>query len=400
MKLKYLHILVIISFASVSCGEQGGFMEQLKEEQTKEVRAYAPEMNNMEMLSMTQLPGWQLLAGTQWIGNTYCNSIKGVNDQLNATFYYDGRRGYTHSNSALPTTDGQIVFMNYMSAPDYLDFVFRRQFPNVKNAKRTMLKTLDQFPEEERQQVENTRVMLYNDAVQYNNQSAGASFTHIRNVTADRAKAEYRWVQDGDSIIHFMDVFIHATYMDFRSHYHNSSMIQWAQGYLLTGTVPVKNSEKANEDLMQILPSIRWNEQYINACNNIVMQGIQRTEAETRRIQGEMAQAEIRHQQRMTQILQETNDYAYKTRQEVFANQQASQERINQGWRDVVVGVDRYMGTDGKVVEVPVSMGSQVWQNAESGTIYTSDSYLFHAVDQLPDKDGIVREFRQLQLLK
>jgi hypothetical protein len=357
-------------------------------------------MNNMEMLTMTQLPGWQLLAGTQWIGNTYCNSIKGVNDQLNATFYYDGRRGYTHSNSALPTTDGQIVFMNYMSAPDYLDFVFRRQFPNVKNAKRTMLKTLDQFPEEERQQVENTRVMLYNDAVQYNNQSAGASFTHIRKVTAERAKAEYRWVQDGDSIIHYMDVFIHATYMDFRSHYHNSSMIQWAQGYLLTGTVPVKNSEKADEDLMQILPSIRWNEQYLNACNNIVMQGIQRTDAETRRIQGEMAQSEIRHQQRMTQILQETNDYAYKTRQEVFANQQASQERINQGWRDVVVGVDRYMGTDGKVVEVPVSMGSQVWQNAESGTIYTSDSYLFHAVAQLPDKDGIVREFRQLQLLK
>jgi hypothetical protein len=41
-----------------------------------------------------------------------------------------------------------------------------------------------------------------------------------------------------------------------------------------------------------------------------------------------------------------------------------------------------------------------VWQHAESGTIYSSDSYLFRAVDYLPDKDGIEREFRQLQLLK
>jgi hypothetical protein len=197
-----------------------------------------------------------------------------------------------------------------------------------------------------------------------------------------------------------MDVFISATYTDFRGPYLNISTIQWCQNYLLTGTAPVKNKEKVEKDLKKMLSSIQWNEQYIAALNNIVMEGMRRNDAETRRIQNEMAQAEIRHQQNMARQIQETNDYVNRTRQEVYANRQASQERINQGWHDAIIGVDRYMGTDGKVVEVPVSMGNKVWQNAEAGTIYTSDSYLFNSVANLPDKDGIVREFRQLQLLK
>jgi hypothetical protein len=45
-------------------------------------------------------------------------------------------------------------------------------------------------------------------------------------------------------------------------------------------------------------------------------------------------------------------------------------------------------------------MGSKAWQSADGGTIYTSDSYLFHAVDNLYDKNGNLQEFRQLQLLK
>jgi len=46
-----------------------------------------------------------------------------------------------------------------------------------------------------------------------------------------------------------------------------------------------------------MLSTVRFNEAYITALNSIVMQGIQRNEAETRHIQNEMAQAEVRHQQ-------------------------------------------------------------------------------------------------------
>jgi len=396
MKTIHLNILAAVIAGCVSCNGQPGFAEQ-----PKTVRAYAPEMNNMEMLSMTQLPGWQLLAGTQWIGNMYCNSVKGVNEQLNASFFYDGCRNYTQTPMAKSgTADRTTVYLNVMSAADYLDFVFRRQFPNLKDAKRTMLKTLDQYSEAERHELEEQRVTLYNGTLQYIRQSPGAGQHHIRAQTIDRSSAEYKWVQDGDTVIHYMEALINASYQDFRGPYMNTSIVSWGQGWLITATSPMKNSKKASDDIIKMFTTAQWNEQYIASLNNMVVEGMRRNEAETRRIQGEMAQAEIRHQQRMSQIIQETNEYVSNVRREVYANRQASQERINQGWRDVVVGVDRYMGTDGKVVEVPVSMGNKVWQNAESGTIYSSDSYLFRAVDYLPDKDGIEREFRQLQLLK
>ena len=387
---------VMIAGCFTSCTGQSGFGEQ-----SKTVRAYSREMNNMEMLSMEQMSGWQLLAGTQWIGNSYCNSIKGVNEKLNANFFVDSNRNYTQSSIGRSgTTDGKMVFLKLMPAPDYLDYVFHRQFPNVKNAKRTMLKTLDMYSDAERAQLEEVRKMMYDANVQFNRQSAGGAYTHVRKQTIDRAAVEYKWEQDGDTIIHFMETVIHATYMDFRSQYLNSSSISWSQGALITATTPAKNSKKVKTDVEQMCASIVWNEQYINALNQIIQQGMQRNDAEVRRIQNEMAQAEIRHQQNMARTIQETNDYIAKTTSEVYANRQASMQRINQGWRDAIIGVDRYVGVDGKVQEVPVSMGSKVWQSADAGTIYTSDSYLFSPVDNLLDKNGNLQEFRQLQLLK
>ncbi|MDR1880348.1 MAG: hypothetical protein LBQ78_05395 [Tannerellaceae bacterium] len=390
-------LLMAMTCGIVSCnGQTGGFAEQ-----AKTVRATAPEMNDMEMLTMTQAPGWQLLAGTQWIGNAYCNSIKGVNERLGAFFFLDYNRNYTQSSMAQSgTTDGKSVYLNLMSAADYLDYVFRRQFSAVKDAKRTLLKTLDQYPEADRQQLEQLRITLYNNALQYVRQSPTASYMKIRNQTADRASAEYKWMQDGDTIVHFMEVIIAATYQDFQGPYLNTSLILWGQQMLWTATSPSKSGKQVQKDLELMVPTIKFNEQYIAALNAIVMQGIRQGEAETRRIQNEMAQSEIRHQQKMAAQIMETQEYISNARREVNANRQASMERINQGWTDAIKGVDRYMGTDGKVVEVPISMGNKVWQNAESGTIYTSDSYLFNPIANLPDKDGIVREFRQLQLLK
>jgi len=370
-------------------------------EQPKTVHAYAPDMNNMEMLRMTQLPGWQLLAGTQWIGNAYCTTIKGVNDNLDAYFIYDGNRNYTQTSMAQSgTTDGRLIYLNVMSAADYLDYAFRRQFPNVQGARRTMLKTLDMYSEAERRQVEEYRVAMYNSSVQFNRQSAGGQYTHVRAQTADRATAEYKWVQNGDSIGHAMEVFINATYTDFRGPYGSSSTVSWSQGWMITATAPVKNKKKMMEDMEKMFSSLKWNEQYIATLNSIVMAGMQREDAEVRRIQAEMAQSAMRHQQRMAQIMQETQEYRANVSREVFANREASQARINQGWRDAIVGVDRFMGTDGKVVEVPVSMGSKVWQSADAGTIYTSDRYLFSPIDNLYDKNGNWQEFRQLQLMK
>jgi hypothetical protein len=374
---------------------------QKQAEQPRTVRACAPEMNNMEMLSITQLPGWQFLAGTQWMGNTYTNSIKGVNDNLHASFFHDGQRGYTQSPMGRPgTTDGKTVYLNVMSAADYLDYVFHRQFPNVKGARRAKLTTADMLSEAERRQMEEQRMALYNYAVQFNSQSATGANAHIRGVTVDRASADYKWVQDGDTIVHLMTVQINAIYTDYRSPYMNTQEVAWNQGWLLTITCPVKTKKKVDEDVYRIISSVKWNDRYVASLNNIVAGGMRRVEEENIRRNIEMAQAEARHQQQMLQMIKETGEYVANNQREVFANQQATMERVNRGWTDAIVGVDRYMGVDGKAVEVPVSMGSKAWQSADGGTIYTSDSYMFHPVDNLYDKAGNWQDFRQLQLLK
>ena len=367
-------------------------------EQDKTVRAYSPNMVDVEMLSMTQKPGWSLLAGTQWIGNTYCNSVMGVNDKLGGYFSMDGPRAYTHDDYSYP--NGLTVYLKFMSAADYMDYVFRRQFPGVKDAQRTRLMTIDQFSEAEQRQLEEQRQVSYNSSVQYSRQLPNAANFRIKDQTIDRSYAEYKWVQNGDTIVHAMDVVINATHQEFVSPYFQSSMVLWTQQLMLTYTGPVKHIVKVKEAVEQMLGSVKYNSQYLTALNNIVAEGMQRHSAETQRIMNEMAISELKHQQNMARQIQETQEYVMNTRREVFANRQASMERVNQGWTDVIRGVNRYTDGEGKVMEVPVSAGSNVWHSAEGGTIYSSDSYLFNSTANLPDKDGIVREFRQLQLLK
>jgi len=408
MKKKLIIIMLILLAWLTSCIE--GFTAFT--EQPKTVRAFAPEMDDLEMVSMTQMPGWQILAGTQWIGKHPTNTIKGVNDDLNACFLMEGSRNYTQNQHVKSGTfDGKTLYLNLMSAAEYLDYVFYRQFPDVKNVKRTVLKTLDMYSDAERQQLEAQRSEMFTAMVNYMKTAPGGADYHISKATADRATVEFRWLQENDSIVQIMEVSIIAIYNQFRSAYYSESSINWQQLLLTTVTAPVKNIDKTKSDLEQMIPTIEWNKEYNNMLTAIIMEDVRQNEDATRRImyeneqahlrhQQEMAQSAIRHQQKMAQIMQETNDYIYKSRQDVYANRQASQERINQGWRDAVVGVDRYMGADGKVVEVPVSAGSKVWQSADGGTIYTSDSYLFNAVDNLYDKNGKIQEFKQLQLLK
>ena len=389
-------IITIITMCNISCNGQPVITEQ-----PKTVRCYSREFNNMEMMNMKQLPGWQLLGGTQWIGNMYCNSIKGVNDKLGANFFMDGTRSYTHSpNARTATSDGKEIFLNVMTAADYLDFVFHRQFPNVKNAKRTTLKTFDMYSEAERRQMEEKRVNLYNSLLQYYQQSGTGSFTQIRQVTVDRAMAEYEWEQNGNSVIHYMEVLLNAVCCDFRSQYLSYPTINWGHELLITATAPSKNNKKAQADVEQMCKSIVWNENYISILNQNVWQGIRKINENIQRIQVAMAKSAIEHNQEMWNMVKETNEYIANTQREVIANRQSTMDRVNQGWRDVLVGVDRYVGVDGKVMEVPVSMGNKVWQSADGGTVYTSDSYMFKPVDNLYDKDGRWQEFRQLQLLK
>ena len=411
---QYVATVIIFTFILTSCIGQSnsgenksntglGGLFSIKEE-PKIVRAYDPNMNGMEMLSIEQQPGWTLLAGTEWVGvSNYTNCLKGVNEKMNAMFYSEGGRSYIQNQyNQSGTTDGKAVYLNYMSATEYLDFVFRRQFPNLTNAKRTMLKTVDQFTDEERQKLEDSRIKNYNAMAAFISQMPNGNNFRIQGQYVDRSAAEYKWVDEkGDSIVHSMDVIIHATVEDILSPYASATrMIIWNHEVIYISTCPVKNAEKTNKDIEKMLSTITFNQQYFAACNNIIKQGIERNQYHIRRIQNEMAVAEMRHQQKLADMNRETQEYISNVRREVFANREASRERVSQGWRDAIVGVDRFVGTDGNVVEVPVSAGHNVWQSAEGGTIYSSDSYVFSPIANLPDKDGIVREFKQLQLLK
>jgi len=391
--------IAAIALCSISCNGQLNNMSG----QPKIVHAYDPQMNNMEMATIKQAPGWALLAGTQWKGNAYTTTIRGVNDDLNASFILDGNRNYTQSSLAKSgTSDDKQIYLNLMSAPDYLDYVFHRQFPNLKNAKRTLLKTADQWSETERQQLEQLRQATYNVSVQFNSQSALGANTNITKATADHALVEYRWENNGDTIVHAMEVVLVAVYQNFYDPYTRTSVssINWGQNSLRTITYPAKNEKKVERDLKQMVPTLKFNDAYIATLNNIAMQGVQRSQAEVGRIRSEMAQSAARHQQEMARMVQETNEYIAKSQREVIANRQAMMERVNRDWRDAIVGVNRFVGNDGEAVIVPVSAGSNVWQSADGGTIYSSDSYLFNPVDYLYDKDGYLQDFRQLQLMK
>jgi len=399
--MKTIHILTVsAAMMLTSCGGQTG-VQAVFAEQPKTVRAYAPEMNNMEMLSMTQAPGWRILAGTQWIGNSYTISVRGANDDLNAAVFSDTNRGYTQSPMGQSgTSDGKTVYLNYMSAPDYLDYVFHRQFPNVKGARRVTLKTIDQYPEEDRMKFENFRAQYYNTAVQFQRQMPGGENNFVRQATVDCASAEYQWVQDGETIVHTIEAAISAVYIDHRTPYFNYSSIQWQQNGLTTLTFPEKNRKRVEEDFKQMEASFKMNDAYIAALNNRVMQEMQRVDANMRRQQAEMAQAEINHQQRMAKMIQETNTQIANTQREAIANRQAAQDRISRTWTDAIVGESRFLDKEGNVVKIPVTAGSHAWENADGSTIITSDSYLFHPVENLVDKDGFIREFREMQLLR
>ena len=399
MKRNMIILLAVMTLGGVACG---GRMNAVAE-QPKTVHAYDPQMNNMEMITMEQKPGWALLAGTQWTGNSYTTTVRGVNDDLNASFINDGARSYHQSPLAKSGTfDGNNIYLDLMSAPDYLDYVFHRQFPNLKNAKRTLLKTTDQYSEAERQQLEQLRQLVHNSVVQFTRQSALASTANVIKTTAEFAAAEYKWVNNGDTIVHGMQVVLTATYTNYYDAYsgRTTTAIAWQQYSLRTITFPAKNEKKVEDDVKQMLPTLKFNDTYIAMLNNKVQQGIQRSQSEVRRIQGEMAQSAIRHQQEMARMIQETNEYIAKKQRETMENRQAMMEKVNRDWRDAIVGVNRYVGVDGKAVIVPVSAGSKVWQSADGGTIYSSDSYLFNPVDRLYDKDGYLQDFRQLQLMK
>ena len=405
---------IIFIFIFVSCIGQSnsgenksntglGGLFSIKEE-PKVVRASDPNMSGMEMLSLEQQPGWAILAGTDWVGvSNYTNCIKGVNEKMNAMFYIENARSYIQNQfNQSGTTDGKAVYLNYLSATEYLDYVFRRQFPNLNNAKRTMLKTVDQFTVEERQKLEDSRIKNYNAMAAFIAQMPNGNNFRIQGQYVDRSAAEYKWVDEkGDSIVHSMDVIIHATVEDILSPYASPTrMIIWNHEVIYISTCPVKYAEKINKDIEKMLSTITFNQQYFAACNDIIKQGIERNAYHVRRIQNEMAIAEVRHQQKLADMNRETQEYISNVRREVYANREASRERVSQGWRDAIVGVDRFVGTDGNVVEVPVSAGHNVWQSADGGTIYSSDSYVFSPITTLQDKDGIDREFRQLQLLK
>ena len=411
IQMKIIKILTIFAaLFAVSCGWQsdtqtGGqsvFAVQTKAEKPKTVRAYAPEMNNMEMLSMTQMPGWRILAGTEWIGNSYCVSVRGVNDDLNAGMFWDGARNYTQSPMGKSgTSDGKTVYLNYMSAPDYLDYVFHRQFPNVKGARRVTLKTIDQYPEEERGKMENYRKQLFNTTVQGYRQMPGGENAIVRKTTVDCAGTEYQWVQDdGESIVHGMEVVVAATYVDRRSRYLNQSSIEWQQVALNTATFPAKNRERVEADFKQMRASAKTNDAYIAALNNIIMQGMRREGEIQSNLQAQMTQAEIQHQNRMTKMMQETNTKIANVQREAIANRQAAQDRSFRTWTDAIIGVNRFLDKEGNVVQMPVTAGSHAWENADGSTIITSDSYLFRPVENLVDRDGFLREFREMQLLR
>ncbi|MDL2221766.1 hypothetical protein LJC35_04355 [Parabacteroides sp. OttesenSCG-928-N08] len=381
-----LTVLFILLFPGNSSAQERKGLVAIKVAKARDLL-----LNDILIYNMEKPKEWQFLVGSDWGLPSPCITLKGVNSEDNAFLLVDGQRHFT--SHPLPVKKKKLPFLfggdksippperQPMTAPDYLDMVIRKQFPESSDMKRIQLKTYNDYSLRERQQMEQKCLKEATDNHRkYVVQKGDTIDISLREVAVDRARAEYLFVSDGDTILHVMEVtlYFHTNDRTRSGAGGSQQVVDWSQQLLYTYTFPLSKRKLVESDVINIVGSLSIETPYSRAMKDPK--------------QREIAQKE---QAKLLKAIRRAKPD--KGKATPFATRIENAEAAN--WQSRLFGMERYF-KGRKTIDIPAPFSWQYWNNAEDGLIYSNDSYLFDPAEPLMDKKGNNQSYRIMQSVR
>ena len=400
--------LILATCLSAGCGRAGG-SESAAEgttpagtderkptatvyDETRKVSLYDPYMQNAQVLTIDCLPGWQL------VGRSVNTQIKGSDGARKLGFYSEAIRSYYDENDGVATGQRHPLLRSmkrpYTTAEDYLQYVVRTQFPHAQSIELKDVQTYDKLPGAMRQYADKYgQILLRNFQQGLANSAMGSSFTQIRGAKADAAAiACVIKLEDGKEVYHVATACFFI--LDVRMPYGTMRTIDrrlWNVLELTTFTAADEKSlDLAGSEAAHMKGSIQLNPQYTQIIASMQQGRIERIKQNVRA-------GIIRNQQQAARISEQIRQNAAEIsdiQMSMYESTSAMQDRVTQLHSEAIREVNPYVSSDGTVVDVPISSGTQVWSTSDASTILSSDSYFFNP------NIGSTIEYQEMQLLR
>lgn len=416
--MKMYPMLILTACLSAGCGGAGGSKNSAEEtnlsgtnerkptatvyNETRTVSLKDPYMQNARVLTIECLPGWQLvgkvdLEDFQQANGSPNAQIKGSDGARQLGFYMEMVRSYYDENDGVATGQRHPLLRSmkrpYTTAEDYLQYVVRTQFPHARSIELKDVQTYDKLPDAMRQYADKYgQILLRNFQQGLANSVMGSSFTQIRGAKADAAAIGcVIKLEDGKEVYHVATACFFI--LDVRMPYGTMRTIDrrlWNVLELTTFTAADEKSlDVAGTEASRMKGSIQLNPQYSQAIVSMQQGRIEQIKQNVRA-------GIIRNQQQAARISEQLRQNAAEIsdiQMSMYESTSAMQDRVTQLHSEAIRGVNPYVSSDGTVVDVPISSGTQVWSTSDASTILSSDSYFFNP------NIGSTIEYQQMQLL-
>ena len=371
--------------------------------ETRTVSLKDPYMQNAQVLTIECLPGWQLvgkvdLEDFQQANGTPNAQIKGSDGARQLGFYTEMARSYYDENDGVATGQRHPLLRSmkrpYTTAEDYLQYVVKTQFPDARSIELKDVQTYDKLPDAMRQYADKYgQILLRNFQQGLANSAMGSSFTQIRGAKADAAAIVcVIKLEDGKEVYHVATACFFI--LDVRMPYGTMRTIDrrlWNVLELTTFTAADEKSlDLAGSEAAHMKGSIQLNPQYTQIIASMQQGRIERIKQNVRA-------GIIRNQQQAARISEQIRQNAAEIsdiQMSMYESTSAMQDRVTQLHSEAIREVNPYVSSDGTVVDVPISSGTQVWSTSDASTILSSDSYFFNP------NIGSTIEYQEMQLLR
>lgn len=419
MKVNMYPTLILVACLSVGCGmanrgdtsSDKAVSETTQKrkptatvyDETRKVSLYDPYMQNAQVLTVDCLPGWQLvgkvdLEDFQQSNGSPNAQIKGSDGARQLGFYSETVRSYYDENDGVATGQRHPLLRNmkrpYTTAEDYLQYVVKTQFPQARSIELKEVLTYDKLPEPIRQRADTYgQVFLQNFQRGLANSVMGSGFAQIRAAKTDAAVVGcVIKLEGGREVYHAATAFFFI--LDLRMPYGTMRTIDRRLWNVIELTTYSASNESdlalAGTEASRMKATVQFNPQYTQTIASMQQAGIERIKQHVRA-------GIVRNQQQAARISEQLRQNAAEIsdiQMSMYESTSATQDRVAQLQSEAIRGVNPYMSSDGTVVDVPISSGTQVWSTSDAGTILSSDSYFFNP------NIGSTIEYQEMQLLR
>ena len=372
-------------------------------DKTRSVSLHDPYMQNAQVLTIDCLPGWQLvgkvdLEDFQQANGSPNAQIKGSDGARQLGFYSEMIRSYYDENDGVATGQRHPLLRNikrpYTTAEDYLQYVVRTQFPNAHSIELKEVLTYDKLPDVMKQRADTYgQVFLQNFQRGLANSVMGSNFAQIRAANSDAAIIGCLIKLDGGrEVYHVATAFFFI--IDLRMPYGTMRTIDRRLWNVIELTTYSASNESdldlAGAEALRMKETVKFNPQYTQAITSMQQANIERIQQNVRAGIARNQQQAARISEQLRQNAAEISDIQMS----MYESTNATQDRVTQLQSEAIRGVNPYVNSDGTVVDVPISSGTQVWSTSDAGTILSSDSYFFNP------NIGSTIEYQEMQLLR